>query len=228
MALPLINAAGIELIKRNEGCRLHAYQDSVGVWTIGYGDTGPDVVQGLTISQEEAERRLANRINKEFVPGVMKAIGDAHTTQNQLAAMVSLAYNVGVGAFGTSTVARKHAEGDAEGAAAAFARFNKAGGRVLAGLVRRRGEEAALYLRPDVAGAPPVTPPVKPGPVAPTKPTQPPRPPVDLSREIDAVKHIQATLFICGYYKGKIDGDWGSQTETALSNMLEKLGLEAG
>jgi lysozyme len=76
---------------------------------------------------------------------VLAAIENAPTTDNQFSAMVSLAYNIGVGAFARSTVARKHNEGDHQAAAEAFALWNKAGGRVLAGLVRRRKEEADLY-----------------------------------------------------------------------------------
>ena len=140
-----INAAGLEIIKRNEGCELTAYRDVVGVWTIGYGDTGPDVHRGLTITQEEAEQRLVDRLTREFEPGVLAAIGGAPTTDNQFSAMVSLAYNIGVGAFAGSTVARKHTEGDHQAAAEAFALWNKSGGRVLCGLVRRREEEADLY-----------------------------------------------------------------------------------
>jgi lysozyme len=139
------NAAGIELIKRNEGCRLAAYLDSVGVWTIGYGDTGPHVVGDCTISQDEAEQRLVSRLEREFEPGVLRAIGDAQTTANQFAAMVSLAYNIGVGAFAGSTVARQHQAGNHAAAAEAFGLWNKAGGKVLAGLTRRRAEEAKLY-----------------------------------------------------------------------------------
>jgi lysozyme len=139
------NAAGIELIKRNEGCRLTAYLDPVNIWTIGYGDTGAHVFRGCTITQDEAERLLAERLLREFEPGVQRAIGDAPTNENQFAAMVSLAYNVGVGAFAKSSVARHHRAGEYAKAASSFHLWNKAGGKVLAGLVRRRAEEADLY-----------------------------------------------------------------------------------
>jgi GH24 family phage-related lysozyme (muramidase) len=99
----------------------------------------------MTITQEEAERLLANRLEREFEAGVLKMIGDAPTTENQFSALVSLAYNIGVGALGRSTVLKRHLDGDYEGAAKAFAMWNKGGGRVLKGLVRRRKEEADLY-----------------------------------------------------------------------------------
>ena len=140
------NAAGIELICRNEGCGLAAYKCPAGIWTIGFGHTGPDVKPGRVITREEAEHLLADRLEREFEPAVLNAIGDAPTTENQFAAMVSLAYNIGVGGFRRSTVARKHCEGDYEAAAKAFSMWVKAGDRTLAGLVRRRKEEADLYL----------------------------------------------------------------------------------
>jgi lysozyme len=148
------NAAALDIIKRNEGLRLKAYQDVVGVWTIGYGDTGPDVVPGLVISKQDAEQRLVDRLAREFEPGVRRAIGNAPTTENQFGAMVSLEYNIGVGAFDRSTVAKMHKAGNHQAAAEAFALWNKAGGRVYAGLVRRRQEEADLYLLPDTDSMP--------------------------------------------------------------------------
>lgn len=141
-----IGPAGRELIERNEGLRLDAYQDIVGVWTIGYGDTGPDVVEGLTITQEEAVERLTNRLNDDFGANVNRRIGDAPTTQGQFDAMVSLSYNIGNGGFNKSTVLRKHIAGDYQGAADAFLMWNKAGGREVAGLTRRRHEERTMYL----------------------------------------------------------------------------------
>src|SRR6185295_3259 len=106
------NAAGSNLIKRNEGSKLTAYVCPAGKLTIGYGDTGPHVFHGMTISQKEAEELLAKRLEREFEPGVLKLIGDAPTTLNQFSALVSLAYNIGLGGLGRSTVLRKHIEGD--------------------------------------------------------------------------------------------------------------------
>ena|SRR6266851_5728607 len=142
----LTNEAALELIKRNEGCSLRAYFDPVGVLTIGYGHTGKYVTPGQVITQEEAEDLLRLDL-RHFEYGVDDALGDA--TDNQFGAMVSLAYNIGLGAFRRSTVLRDHNAGKFAEAAEAFLMWNKADGKVLPGLVRRRYEERALYLTPD-------------------------------------------------------------------------------
>lgn len=142
-----VNAATIELIKRNEGCVLHAYQDVVGVWTIGYGHTPAE--PGQQITQDQADSLLAADLGK-FEDGVDDALEEnAETSDNQFGAMVSLAYNIGLGAFRGSSVLRLHNQGQWEDAAHSFLLWNKAGGRVLTALLRRRHEEAALYLTPD-------------------------------------------------------------------------------
>jgi lysozyme len=143
------NAAGIALIKANEGCELTAYLCPAGRLTIGWGDTGPHVTRGLTITKEHAEKLLADRLEREFEAGVRKLIGDKPTTENQFSALVCLAYNIGMGGLAKSTVMRMHRQGNYAGAAKAFEMWNKGGGRVLAGLVRRRKEEAKLYLTDD-------------------------------------------------------------------------------
>lgn len=140
-----INAAGLDLIKHFEGCELTAYQDAVGVWTIGWGHTGSEVRAGLTITQSEADQLLDRDLDR-FEEAVDR-LTRGRATPDQFAAMVSLAFNVGAGDGGlkTSTLLRMHNDGDYEGAAAQFARWNKAGGRVLNGLTRRRAAEAELY-----------------------------------------------------------------------------------
>lgn len=143
----MICDAALEIIKRNEGCRLRAYQDVVGVWTIGYGHTGRDVGTGLLISQEMADGLLARDLEK-FEAGVDRLIW-YDCTENQFGAMVSLAFNIGLGNFRKSTVLRKHNADDYQAAADAFLLWNKAGGKVFAGLDRRRHEERSLYLTPD-------------------------------------------------------------------------------
>jgi lysozyme len=142
------------MIEKYEGLRLHSYQDIVGVWTIGYGNTGPDIGPDLIWTKEQCDDALSHRLAEEFEPGVLNAIGAAPTTQGQFDAMVSLAYNIGVHAFAGSTVARKHIAGDYGAAADAFALWNKAGGRVLQALADRRAEEAQVYA--DATPAPPV------------------------------------------------------------------------
>ena len=142
----MINAAGIALLKEFEGCKLDAYRDIAGVWTIGYGHTGPNVTQGLKWTQDHAEEQLADDV-AERVPQVLDAC-IVEPNDNQLAAMVCLAYNIGLGAFRKSTVLRLHNQSNFTGAASAFAMWNKAGGQVRAGLTRRRASEMALYLTP--------------------------------------------------------------------------------
>jgi lysozyme len=139
-----VSAAGRKMIEGFEGLRLQAYQDVVGVWTIGYGHT-EGVRPGQVITQEQADQMFADDLDNIYGAGVETMIGTAPTTQNQFDAMVSLAYNIGVGAFGRSSVRRKHMLDDYTGAVAAFLLYNRAGGRVLPALSRRRAVEAALY-----------------------------------------------------------------------------------
>lgn len=139
-----IGAEGLALIKSFEGQRLTAYKCPAGVWTIGYGSTGSHVRPGMTISEAEAEALLRQDLAR-FENTVAAAVPKA--TQNQFDAMVSLAFNIGTAAFAQSTVARRAKAGDHKGAATAFALWNKAGGKVLPGLTRRRAAESALYLK---------------------------------------------------------------------------------
>lgn len=150
-----INAAGMSLIKTFEGLRLSAYRCPAGVWTIGYGHTGPDVRPGMRISEAEASALLRGDLDR-FESGVSVALDTAPTTDNQFAAMVSLAFNTGFGdvkrgipGFLTSTVLRQHRAVNTQRAAAAFLLWVKGGGKTLPGLVRRRTAERALYLRAD-------------------------------------------------------------------------------
>lgn len=138
------------LMHHFEQCSLVAYLCPAKVWTIGWGNTGPDVKRGTRWTQLQADAAFERRIANEFAPAVAKAIGDAPTTAGQFGAMVSLAYNIGVKAFAGSSVARAHAAGNAAGAEKAFGLWTKGGGKVLPGLVRRRAAEAALY-RGDMA-----------------------------------------------------------------------------
>lgn len=136
--------AGLSLIKHYEGCRLEAYQDIVGIWTIGYGDT-ENVQPGLVITQAEAEERLRNRLARDFEPSVRQRLTRL-ATQYQFDAMVSLAYNIGAIAFANSTLVRLFNAGDIQLAADQFPRWDKAGGKSVKGLRRRRAAERALYL----------------------------------------------------------------------------------
>lgn len=146
-----VSETGLTVLKHYEGCKLTAYQDSVGVWTIGYGDT-ENVVPGLKITQQEAEDRLERRLGRDFEPGVKAAI-QAHMKQEQFDAMVCLAYNIGVGAFSKSTLAKLFNAGDVQGAADEFLRWDKAGGKSLKGLRKRRAAERAMFLGANAAYA---------------------------------------------------------------------------
>ncbi|QAZ38420.1 hypothetical protein C1M51_02730 [Methylibium sp. Pch-M] len=137
-----INQAGVELLKQWEGCRLTAYQDIVGVWTIGWGRT-TDVQEGDTCTQEQADEWL-----REELVGFRDAVLKACTkppTPNELSALTVFAYNVGVRAMTQSTALRRHNNGDPEGCIEAMKWFNMAGGRVVKGLIARRHAEAVLY-----------------------------------------------------------------------------------
>lgn len=161
-----INAAGLDLIKRFEGLRTEAYDDGFGTWTIGYGHTA-GVVPGQRITPAEAERMLADDLTT--FEARVRQLCTAPPNSNQLAAMTSLAFNIGVGAFQRSTALRKHNAGDTVGAAEAFKLFRRAGGREVPGLLRRRNAEAALYLTPvngDAPGVQTVDPEVAPLPTA--------------------------------------------------------------
>lgn len=139
---------GIALIKQFEGCKLTAYQDSVGVWTIGYGWTQPvdgkPIRAGMTIKQETAERLLkTGLVSYESDVSRLVKVG---LSQGQFDALVSFTYNLGARSLSTSTLLRKLNAGDYAGAADEFLRWNKAGGKVLNGLTRRREAERALFL----------------------------------------------------------------------------------
>jgi lysozyme len=137
------SAAGLALTKQFEGCVLTAYQDQVGVWTIGYGHTGTDVKTGLTITDDQASILLAadvawavTCVNK-FVTSAIK--------QNQFDALVDFVFNLGCASLGQSTLLRLVNAGDFAGAAPQFLRWNKAGGKVVKGLTMRRQAEMNLF-----------------------------------------------------------------------------------
>lgn len=134
--------AGLLLIKEFEGLRLTAYLCPANVWTIGYGTTR-DVKPGQKISPAWAEKLLRQDV-AEFEEGVTAAV-TVPLTQSQFDALVSLAYNIGLTAFRKSTLLRLLNAGDYAGAAKQFARWNRGGGKVLAGLTRRRAVERARF-----------------------------------------------------------------------------------
>jgi lysozyme len=132
------------LVKEFEGCRLVAYRCPAGVWTIGWGHTGPEVTEGLTITQAKADEYLEQDLGR-VLAGVDRLV-TTDLTVGQTAALVSFAYNVGLGALKHSTLLRLLNTGATEAAAAEFPRWNRAAGRVLPGLVRRRAAEMEMFL----------------------------------------------------------------------------------
>ncbi|MDP5280216.1 lysozyme [Sphingomonas sp. DG1-23] len=146
--------ACIALIQQFEGCAkkqadgsFAAYPDpgtGGDPWTIGWGTTGADVKQGVVWTQQQCDDRLTADMTS-FAAKVAAVLGTAQTSQHQFDALVSFAYNVGVGNLSSSTLLKLHKAGDFAGAAQQFGRWNKAAGKVLPGLTRRRAAEAALY-----------------------------------------------------------------------------------
>lgn len=148
----MLGKAGEALIKQFEGCakkrpdgKFEAYPDpgtGGDPWTIGWGSTGKDIRKGLIWTQAQCDERFARHV-QEFVRDVNTALAGAPTTQNQFDALVSFHYNTG--AIHKATLTKLHRAGKFDAAAAEFLRWNRAGGRILPGLTRRRQAEAALY-----------------------------------------------------------------------------------
>ena len=142
MVLMNLGYNGTKILKFFEGCRLTAYQDSVGVWTIGYGHT-KGVYDGMTITQEEAEQMLLAEL--EEYEGYIEKYVTVPLTQNQFDALVVWVYNLGPTNFRNSTLLKELNAGNYNAAGQEITRWNKAGGKVLAGLVKRREAEAKLF-----------------------------------------------------------------------------------
>lgn len=143
-----ISKTGIELIKRFEGLELRAYQDSVGVWTIGYGWTqsvdGKKVGSGMVIDQATADRLLKCGV-VQYEQGVNQLV-KVKITQGQFDALVSFAYNLGLRSLSKSTLLRKLNADEKQGAADEFGKWVNAGGMKVKGLVMRRDAERGYFL----------------------------------------------------------------------------------
>jgi lysozyme len=139
-----INEEGLKLLKKFEGCKLKTYRCVAGVLTIGYGHTGKDVTEGMTITKKEAEDLLVKDLER-FEAGV-KDLVKVSISENQFSALVSFAYNIGLNALSGSTLMKKLNAGDIMGAANQFERWNKAGGKEVQGLTNRRLAERDLFL----------------------------------------------------------------------------------
>lgn len=141
----LISRNGIELIKRFEGCKLKAYKCPAGVLTIGYGHTGDDVTEGLTISQEDANDLLFDDVLC-FENGVNNLVEGLDLSQGMFDALVCFAYNVGLTNLKKSTLLKLLKDGKVLEASEEFIKWNKSNGKVLDGLTKRRAAEADLFL----------------------------------------------------------------------------------
>lgn len=204
-----ISEKGLAMIEKFEGCLLKASNKLDGVWTIGYGQTGryygKRVRRGMTTTKAEAHAWLRDHSIKTYEDAVTQAV-KVPLNQNQFDALVSFTYNVGVGALKQSTTLRRLNAGDYTGAADALTMWTKCNGKVLAGLVRRRKEERALFLTPV---------------------TQPQTGNTDLLRKGDKgddVKLLQHRLNILGSQLAE-DGIWGVKTDQAVRNYQYKAGL---
>lgn len=141
----VVSQKGLDLIKQFEGLRLKAYQDAVGVWTIGWGTTlypdGKKVQPGDKCTQEQAENYLRTDLNRRAA-----AVGQIMVNQNQFDAILSFCYNLGIGAWNKSTLRKKIKNNPCDPAIETeFMKWVNAGGRRLNGLVKRRQAESDLY-----------------------------------------------------------------------------------
>ena len=135
--------AGLALTRQFEGCSLQAYQDCAGVWTIGYGHTGPDVTPGRAVSEFEAEALLRADV-KEAVACVNRVV-TVPIRQSHFDALVDFCFNVGVRAFTMSSLLRDLNQGRFEDASAQFGLWVRAGGKAVPGLAKRRAAETAMF-----------------------------------------------------------------------------------
>ena len=148
-----ISDAGLELIKEFENCKLDAYLDIRGIPTIGWGSTGPDIQLGLTWTQDQADADLASKTNAlsskiySSIPNDPQAsFSQEDATQGQIDALTSFSYNLGLHALQTSTLWKDYLAGNIQQAADQFLLWDHAGSEVVAGLLRRRQAERALFL----------------------------------------------------------------------------------
>ena len=139
------SSTGRALTEQSEGLRLTAYQDSVGVWTIGYGHTN-GVHAGMTCTQEQADQWLQEDVQGAVY--VVNSVVTAPLNQNQFDALVDFVFNLGSGNFQSSTLLKLLNQGDYQGASNEFPKWNHAGGVVVNGLTTRRLAEQKLFDTP--------------------------------------------------------------------------------
>jgi lysozyme len=137
------SAKATQLVERFESCRLIAYLDGNGIWTIGWGHTGPAVVEGLTCTQAQADAWQDEDL--ATADAAIARLVKVALNQNQWDGLASFVYNIGQGHFETSTTLRELNQGNTAGACVAIAMWNKVAGKVSRGLVIRRAAEQALF-----------------------------------------------------------------------------------
>lgn len=192
----------IDMIKRFEGCVLQVYLDAVGIKTLGYGHTGSDVNAlpvGARISQQQADYYLSIDIIR-FENNVNKYDPVYHWTQSEFDALVSFAFNLGSidkltnkGTRNKEIIAKKILE------------YDKAGGKVLSGLTKRRKAEHDLFVYGKVESELPT---------------------LKVGSKGEYVKNVQIYLSLLGYQVGKIDGIYGNQTASCVKHYQEENGLK--
>jgi len=200
------STAGINLIKQFEGCRLTAYKPvpTEKYWTIGYGHYGPDVTPGMVITQAQAEIMLG--IDLQKYEQAVERYTPFPLSQTQFDALVSFAYNCGAGNL-QQLVKKRNALQVAD----AMLRYNKAGGKVLNGLTKRRQTEHDLFCKDLILprGGNPYREPIK---------------VVKFNSRGDDVRWLQVELNRCGY-KLIVDGIAGAKTIEALKDYQRKHNL---
>lgn len=210
----VINSEGLKLLTTFEGCKLNAYDDGGGVWTIGYGHI-KTAKKGMTITQTQAEELLQADLNK-FESFVEDAV-QVPLSDDQFSALVCFCFNVGAGqaGFGGSTLLKLLNQGDFEGAANQFPRWNKVKGKPWLGLTRRRLAEQALFLgqpwQPFLTYEEPTTRTLK---------------LTDPCMTGEDVRQFQAALKQAGM-SVTIDGVFGRETEKLVKQFQQQKNLEA-
>jgi lysozyme len=147
---PDIPEDAVSLGEEFEGFSAKPYRDPAGVWTIGYGSTHDQLGHPITAHTPAITKVIAEGLmRRDLTKAAIEVSADVHVpmTKEERAALIDFVYNVGIGAFKASTLLRKLNAGDYHGAADEFARWDQAGGHVLAGLIRRRAAERAEFLK---------------------------------------------------------------------------------
>ncbi|GLK85705.1 glycoside hydrolase family protein [Ancylobacter defluvii] len=143
--LTAVGVLAVGLVGGWEGLKLASYRDIVGVWTVCYGETR-GVTSGMRFTKEQCDAKLVDGL-EEFETGMRACLNNPDAIPAKpYVAFLSLAYNVGVGTFCKSSIATKANRGDLLGACKAIPLYNKAGGKIVQGLVNRRADEQALCL----------------------------------------------------------------------------------